>query len=96
MFPYPEAYRNAIPPLLTALIVAWAIIGRALTGSGNPVFYYPLLMMYPAILISHIWLIWHADGFKRLDQAFYGLVHGILAFVVWTFAIMHLRDAGLQ
>ncbi|WP_372871400.1 hypothetical protein [Shewanella sp.] len=95
MFPYPEQYKNALPPLVTALIAVWAILGRAIAGLGSPVFYYPLLMMYPLILVCHLWLIWHAQGLKRLDQGFYALVHGALAFVVWTFAIMHLRDAGL-
>ncbi|MCH4292986.1 hypothetical protein MJ923_01545 [Shewanella sp. 3B26] len=95
MFPYPEQYRNALPPLITAFIVVWAILGRAITGQGNPLFYYPLLVTYPVILCAHLWLIWHSQGMKRLDQGFYALVHGTLAFVVWTFAIMHLRDMGI-
>ncbi|QYJ75987.1 MULTISPECIES: hypothetical protein [Shewanella] len=95
MFPYPDQYRNAIPPLMTGFIVLWALVGRAIAGLGSPVFYYPLLAMYPLILAAHVWLIWHARGMRRLDQGFYALVHCTLAFVVWTFAIMHLRDAGL-
>jgi len=90
MFPYPEQYRLALPPLITAFMVLWSLLTRPLLGDASPFALYPLLLLFPLVLGLHLHLIWEAAGLRRLDQAFYALVHGILAFVVWTFCIMHV------
>ncbi|WP_345880934.1 hypothetical protein [Shewanella algae] len=90
MFPYPEQYRLALPPLITAFMVLWSLLTRPLLGDASPFALYPLLLLFPLVLGLHLHLIWQAAGLRRLDQAFYALVHSILAFVVWTFCIMHV------
>ncbi|MFQ6370796.1 hypothetical protein [Shewanella sp. YIC-542] len=90
LFPYPEQYRLALPPITTAVMVGWSLLGRALFGDGNTFILGVLLALFPLVIGLHLYLIWDAGGLKRLDQAFYGFIHSILAFVVWTFCIMHL------
>lgn len=94
MFPYPDTYRLMAPPLTTVTMVLWAIIAALLFAPGSAFANYPLFLLFPLILIQHLYLIWHAHGMGRLDQFFYALVHGPLAFVVWTFAIMHVGGKG--
>lgn len=93
-FPYPEQYRLALPPIITAFMVFWSLVGHAIFGDANQFALAILLLLFPLILGLHLYLIWDAGGLKRLDQAFYGFVHGTLAFVVWTFCIMHLAGNG--
>lgn len=45
MFPYPEQYRLAAPPLVTALMVLWSIVSRALFGDDSAIAFYPLFML---------------------------------------------------
>jgi hypothetical protein len=91
MYPYPEQYRVALPPMTTALMVVWALISHAIFTDASPFALYPLLALFPLIIATHLYLIWFAKGMSRLDQCFYALVHGSLAFVVWTFTIMHVN-----
>ncbi|WP_300476448.1 hypothetical protein [Shewanella sp.] len=91
MFPYPEQYRIATPPLTTAVMVAWALFSHNLFSDASPVALYPLLALFPLVIGLHLYLIWLAKGMGRLDQFFYALVHIPLAFVVWTFTIMHVN-----
>lgn len=91
MFPYPEQYRVAAPPITTALMVLWALIAGLVFPAKSLFALAPLLALFPVILLMHCYLIWHSDGMKRLDQVFYTLVHAPLAFVVWTFTIMHIN-----
>ncbi|MFB2685970.1 hypothetical protein ACE02B_12280 [Shewanella mangrovisoli] len=91
MFPYPEQYRIATPPLTTALMVAWALLSHSLLADASPFALYPLFMLFPVVIGLHLYLIWLAKGMSRLDQCFYALVHIPLAFVVWTFTIMHVN-----
>ncbi|AZG72014.1 hypothetical protein [Shewanella livingstonensis] len=91
MFPYPDQYRVAIPPITTAFMVAWALISHAVFADASPFSLYPLLGLFPAVIGAHLYLIWLAKGMSRLDQCFYALVHIPLAFVVWTFTIMHVN-----
>lgn len=96
MFPYPVQYQLAAPPLTTAFMVLWALLSRAILGDANPFSLYPLMLLFPAIIGLHVYLIWLESGMKRLDQFFYGLVHIPLAFVVWTFCIMHVNGNGFS
>lgn len=96
MFPYPEQYRLASPPLITAFMVFWAILSRGLLGDASPFSLYPLFVLFPMVIGVHLYLIWLAPGMKRLDQSFYALVHIPLAFVVWTFCIMHVSGNGFS
>lgn len=91
MFPYPEQYRIATPPLTTAIMVGWALLSHSLFADASPVALYPLLTLFPLVIGMHLYLIWFARGMGRLDQCFYALVHIPLAFVVWTFTIMHVN-----
>ena len=91
MFPYPEHYRIATPPLTTATMVIWAFLSHSLFSDASPVALYPLLALFPLVITIHLYLIWLAKGMGRLDQCFYALVHIPLAFVVWTFTIMHVN-----
>jgi len=91
MFPYPEQYRTATPPITTAFMVFWALISHSIFADASPFALYPLMMLFPLVIISHGYLIWLAQGMTRLDQCFYALVHIPLAFVVWTFTIMHVN-----
>ncbi|ABO22656.1 hypothetical protein SHLO109777_09680 [Shewanella loihica] len=91
MFPYPEQYRLAAPPLVTALMVLWSIVSRALFGDDSAIAFYPLFMLFPLNILLHGKLIWQAKGIERLDQSIYAFIHLSLAFVVWTFAIMHVN-----
>ncbi|AEG12642.1 hypothetical protein Sbal183_0888 [Shewanella baltica OS183] len=91
MFPYPEQYRIATPPLTTAVMVAWALLSHSLFSDASPVALYPLLALFPLVIGLHLYLILLAKGMGRLDQFFYALVHIPLAFVVWTFTIMHVN-----
>ena len=36
MFPYPEQYRIATPPLTTAVMVAWALLSHSLFSDASP------------------------------------------------------------
>lgn len=94
MFPYPERYRIAAPPLITGIMVIWALVSRLIFGDASPLSLYPLLALFPLIILLHLHLIWEAKSMTRLDQSFYALVHSALAFVVWTFAIMHVNGHG--
>ncbi|PKG78810.1 hypothetical protein CXF80_11095 [Shewanella sp. Actino-trap-3] len=91
MFPYPDQYRVAMPPMTTAFMVVWALTSHAIFVDASPFSLYPLLVLFPAVIGSHLHLIWLAKGMSRLDQCFYALVHIPLAFVVWTFTIMHVN-----
>lgn len=91
MFPYPDQYRIAMPPMTPAFMVAWAIVTHAIFADASPFSLYPLLVLFPAVIATHLYLIWLAKGMSRLDQCFYALVHIPLAFVVWTFTIMHVN-----
>ena len=95
MFPYPEQYRLAAPPITTVLMVCWALLGRMILGDANTLVLYPLMSLFPLVIGLHIYLIWHANGLSRLDQSFYALVHIPLAFVVWTFTIMHVNGGAI-
>ncbi|MCK8044790.1 MULTISPECIES: hypothetical protein [Shewanella] len=91
MFPYPEQYRVALPPIITGLMVVWALISRLIFGDASVLSLYPLLTLFPIVIFLHGMLIWDARSMGRLDQSFYALIHSALAFVVWTFAIMHVN-----
>ncbi|QDE29933.1 MULTISPECIES: hypothetical protein [Shewanella] len=91
MFPYPEQYRVALPPITTGFMVIWAILSHAIFVDASPFALYPLLCLFPAAIGVHLYLILIAKGMSRLDQCFYALVHIPLAFVVWTFTIMHVN-----
>lgn len=91
MFPYPEQYRIATPPITTAIMVGWALLSHSVLADASPVALYPLFALLPLIIALHMYLIWLAKGMGRLDQFFYALVHIPLAFVVWTFTIMHVN-----
>ncbi|UJF22737.1 hypothetical protein [Shewanella sp. OMA3-2] len=88
MFPYPEQYRTATPPLTTTFMVFWALLSHSLFADASPFALYPLMVLFPFVILFHGYLIWLAKGMSRLDQCFYALVHIPLAFVVWTFTIM--------
>ncbi|MDO6620302.1 MULTISPECIES: hypothetical protein [unclassified Shewanella] len=91
MFPYPEQYRLATPPLTTSFMVFWALLSHSIFADASPFALYPLMALFPLVVFSHVFLIWNAQGLSRLDQGFYALVHIPLAFVVWTFTIMHVN-----
>ncbi len=91
MFPYPEQYPIAAPPITTGIMVLWALIAGVIFPPASLIALVPLYCLFPAIILMHCYLTWQAQGMKRLDQVFYGLVHIPLAFVVWTFTIMHLN-----
>ncbi|GGP92309.1 hypothetical protein [Shewanella ulleungensis] len=91
MFPYPEQYRTALPPITTGVMVIWAILSHAIFADASPFALYPLFLLFPAAICAHLYLILLSKGMQRLDQCFYALVHIPLAFVVWTFTIMHVN-----
>ncbi|MGI2258774.1 hypothetical protein [Shewanella sp. GXUN23E] len=94
MFPYPDAYRQMLPPLTTVAMIMWAIPAALIFPDGSAMANYPLFMLFALVLVEHLYLIWQAQGMSRLDQCFYALVHCPLAFVVWTFSIMHVGGKG--
>ncbi|ABZ75367.1 conserved hypothetical protein [Shewanella halifaxensis HAW-EB4] len=96
MFPYPEPYRIALPPMITGFMVIWALLSRLVFGDASILSLYPLLALFPIIILLHLYLIWDARSMGRLDQSFYALIHCALAFVVWTFAIMHVNGRGFS
>ncbi len=65
MFPYPEQYRLALPPLITAFMVLWSLLTRPLLGDASPFALYPLLLLFPLVLGLHLHLIWQAAGLRR-------------------------------
>jgi hypothetical protein len=91
MFPYPDQYRTATPPITTIFMVFWALLSHSIFADASPFALYPLILLFPLVIMSHGYLIWQAPGMSRLDQCFYALVHIPLAFVVWTFTIMHVN-----
>ncbi|MGI2171324.1 hypothetical protein ACROAE_14240 [Shewanella sp. MF05960] len=91
MFPYPEQYRVALPPMTTGFMVIWAILSHAIFTDASPFALYPLFLLFPVAIGAHLYLILLSKGMQRLDQCFYALVHIPLAFVVWTFTIMHVN-----
>ncbi len=95
MFPYPEQYRLAAPPLVTAFMVVWSILSRLILGDANPIGFYPLFMLFPLVILLHGHLIWSARGMDKLEQSIYAFIHLSLAFVVWTFSIMHINGHSL-
>ncbi|MCL1049916.1 hypothetical protein L2755_09815 [Shewanella abyssi] len=96
MFPYPERYRVAAPPIITGTMVVWALLSRLIFGAASQFSLYPLLALFPLVIFIHLVLIWDARSMGRLDQSFYALVHCSLAFVVWTFCIMHVNGRGFS
>ncbi|MCL1057534.1 hypothetical protein CXF83_05065 [Shewanella sp. Choline-02u-19] len=96
MFPYPEHYRVAAPPIITGAMVVWALLSRLVFGDASTYSLYPLLALFPLVILLHLILIWDARSMGRLDQSFYALVHCSLAFVVWTFCIMHVNGHGFS
>ncbi|WOT05678.1 hypothetical protein [Shewanella youngdeokensis] len=96
MFPYPEHYRVAAPPIITASMVVWSLLSRLVFGDASSFSLYPLLTLFPLVLFIHFMLIWEGKSIGRLDHAFYALIHGALAFVVWTFCIMHVNGRGFS
>ncbi|MCL1142304.1 hypothetical protein [Shewanella gaetbuli] len=91
MFPYPEQYKTATPPITTAVMVFWAFLSHAIFAAQSQFALYPLMLLFPMVVAVHGYLIWTAQGMGRLDQCFYALVHVPLAFVVWTFTIMYVN-----
>lgn len=91
MFPYPEQYRIALPPLTTGFMVIWAILSHTIFADASPFALYPLFLLFIVVVGAHFYLIIMSKGMQRLDQCFYALVHIPLAFVVWTFTIMHVN-----
>ncbi len=63
MFPYPEQYRLALPPLITAFMVLWSLLTRPLLGDASPFALYPLLLLFPLALGLHLHLIWQAAAY---------------------------------
>lgn len=96
MFPYPEHFKYAAPPVATSIMVVWALLSQLVLPPGSLIGLVPLFFLFPGIIVIHILLIWDAQGMKRLDQCFYSLIHGPLAFVVWTFTIMHVGGNGFS
>ncbi|QBF82606.1 hypothetical protein EXU30_07790 [Shewanella maritima] len=96
MFPYPEQYRLAVPPIITSVMVVWALFAQLVFADASPFALYPLFSLFPAVIVSHVYMTWVADGISRLDQFFYSLVHIPLSFVVWTFTIMHVNGNGFS
>lgn len=88
MLDYRHFNSIAIPPLLTSIMVVWVLCGQFLFHHGSLIQLYPLLLLFPLVILSHLYLIVMSSGFKKFDMAFFGLIHGLLSFVVWTFAIM--------
>ncbi|WP_076416681.1 hypothetical protein [Shewanella sp. UCD-KL12] len=94
MFANPEQHRHAMPPLITGLMVIWALIARLLFAESHlslahALSFYPLFAFFPLVILLHTKMIWQAgDGMERLDQMVYALIHCLLSFVVWTFALM--------
>ncbi|QSX34240.1 hypothetical protein JYB87_03035 [Shewanella avicenniae] len=95
MFPYPEHYRLAAPPVLTFFMVMWSLLGHWLIGDGNWLVIFVLGVLFPIIMLLHLHLVFITEGMKRLDQAFYGLIHCTLAFVVWTFCFMLISGKSI-
>ena len=62
MFPYPEQYRIATPPLTTATMVVWALLSHSLFSDASPVALYPLLVLFPLVITILLYLIWLAKG----------------------------------
>ena len=55
MFPYPEQYRIATPPITTAIMVGWALLSHSVLADASPVALYPLFALFPLILsLIHI------------------------------------------
>lgn len=70
MFPYPEQYRIATPPLTTAFMVAWALFSHSLFSDANPVALYPLLALFPLVIGLHLYLILLAKGMGATRSVF--------------------------
>ncbi|WP_299797467.1 hypothetical protein [uncultured Shewanella sp.] len=96
MFPYPEQYRQAIPPLITAFMVFWSLLSRFIFGDSSNIAFYPLFILFPIVTLLHGQLIWQARGMERLDQSVYAFIHLSLSFVVWTFSLMHVNGSGFS
>ncbi|MGL4474007.1 MAG: hypothetical protein ACRCT7_06050 [Shewanella sp.] len=100
MNPYPESYRLAVPPLCSLFMVVWALLTPvwqwlSVAEAGAFAWYlYPLFATFAVSVLGHGYLILLSPGIKRLDQAFYALVHLPLAFVIWIFAIMQMSGRG--
>ncbi|MBY6188174.1 hypothetical protein KUV89_16265 [Marinobacter hydrocarbonoclasticus] len=91
---YPVHYRIGAAPLITAAMVLVALLGRlALPGSALVV--WPLVAALPVICLLHLYLIIDDEAMNKLDALFYALVHLPLAFVVWTFCLIHASGGSL-
>ncbi|GGJ00553.1 hypothetical protein GCM10007978_42790 [Shewanella hanedai] len=96
MFPYPEQYRQAAPPLLTAFMVFWSLLSKLLLGDSSSIAFYPLFALFPLVILLHGKLIWQSRGMEMLDQSVYAFIHIALSFVVWTFSLMHVNGNGFS
>ncbi|BAJ03559.1 hypothetical protein [Shewanella violacea] len=91
-----EQSRHIVPPMLTGLMVLWALLSQLLYSDthfslSHAVSFYPVLVLFPMVVLVHGHLIWQARGMERLDQAVYALIHSLLSFVIWTFSLMHVN-----
>lgn len=96
-----EQSQHAAPPILTGLMVFWALMSRLLFGDthfglSHAFGFYPLFMLFPLVVLLHGRLVWNARGMERLDQAAYGFIHSLLSFVIWTFSLMHVNGNGFS
>ncbi|SDJ02600.1 hypothetical protein SAMN04488540_104259 [Ferrimonas sediminum] len=85
---YPDSYRIGIAPILTLLMVFFAIGVRVLIPEGNTAFQWPLNIAMGLIALVHLYLIIDDRVMKRGDALIYGLVHICMAFTVWIFSLM--------
>ncbi len=91
---YPVHYRIGAAPLITAAMVALALIGRLILP-GSALVLWPLYAAMPVIVLLHLYLIIDDQSMVKLDALFYALVHLPLAFVVWTFCLIHATGGAL-
>ncbi|BDM63301.1 hypothetical protein NFHSH190041_07530 [Shewanella sp. NFH-SH190041] len=89
LFPYPESYKLALPPLTTTLMVIATLI--TVPFNVGEIIYYPIIALFALVVLEHLYLIWDNGGISRLEQVFYALIHCPLAFVIWTFCLMHIN-----
>ncbi|MBY5993551.1 hypothetical protein KUV81_15670 [Ferrimonas balearica] len=91
---YPVHYRIGAAPLITAAMVVLALLGRLLLP-GSALVVWPLFAAMPLICLLHLYLLLDDDAMGKLDALFYALVHLPLAFVVWTFSLIHATGDSL-
>jgi len=81
------------PVLMTVLMMTWTIIISPYTGFHDRWAIYPVFILLPLVFIYHVVLV--IKGAQRPLLIVYGILHVLIFFYLWLFALTKISKDSL-